>query len=103
MRILERSYESSQSLPKFADVFGGLGKKVRIIDLRITQPAQLVNGDLEAVLVLVEKAFDLEEIILLEGVEGVLNVVPHFGFDLPSAVAQGESEIRFSGLFRLYL
>ncbi len=62
-----------------------------------------MDGELEAVLVLVEQAFDLEEVILLEGVEGLLDVVPHLGFDLATAIAEGQREIGFAGLLGFHL
>ena len=60
-------------------------------------------GDLETVLVLVQQALDLEEVFLIEGVERVLDVVPHFGVDLPAAVAQSQRQIRLACLLGLNL
>ena len=54
VRILKRGDKSRQRPPEFADVFCGLGQVVGEVDFRIAQSANLVNGDLEAVLVLVE-------------------------------------------------
>ena len=58
---------------------------------------------LKAVFVFVDQALDFEEVILLEGIENFLDVVPHLGFDLSAAVAQGEREIGLARLFRFYL
>ena len=57
-----------------------------------------MHRELKAVLVLVDQAFDLEEVILLEGVEDLFNVVPHLGFDLAAAIAESERQIRLAGL-----
>ena len=59
------------------------------IYFRLAQPAQLVNGDLEAIFVLVDEAFNFDEVVLLEAVNRVFDVVPHLGFDLAGAIAQG--------------
>ena len=58
---------------------------------------------LEAVLVFVDQALDLEEVILLEGVENFFDVVPHLGFDLAAAVAEGERQIGLAGFLGLDL
>ena len=62
-----------------------------------------MDGELEAVLVLVEQAFDLEKVVLFEGVDGILDVVPHLGFDLAAAVAQSERQVRLAGFLGLDL
>jgi len=48
---------------------------------------------LEAVFVFVDKTFDLDEVILLETVDSILDVVPHFGFDLPGPIPNREGQI----------
>ena len=55
-----------------------------------------MDRELETVFVFVDKAFDLEEVILLESVESLLDVVPHFGFELPAAIAKREGQIRLA-------
>ena len=62
-----------------------------------------MDGDLKTVLISVQKPLHLQEIVLLEGVEGVLNVVPHLGFDLAGTVAQSERQIRLARLLGLHL
>src|SRR5208337_5139075 len=94
MRILDRGDEVAQGLPELVNVFGGLGKIVGEVNLGFTQLAQLVDGELEAVLVLVDQTLDFEEVILLESLEDLLDVVPHFGFDLAAAVPESEGEVR---------
>src|SRR5208283_823219 len=64
MRILDRGDEVAQGLPELVNVFGGLGKIVGEVNLGFTQLAQLVDGELEAVLVLVDQTLDFEEVIL---------------------------------------
>ena len=103
MRILKRRDEAGQSLPEFVDVFGGLGKVVGEIDFGFAQLAQLVDSELKAILVFVDEAFDLEEVILLEGVENFFDVVPHFGFELAAAVAESEREVGLAGFLGLDL
>src|ERR1700716_2405775 len=53
MRILERSDEVRERLPKFVNVFSCLRKVVVEFDFRLAQLAQFVNCELEAVLILV--------------------------------------------------
>ena len=48
-----------------------------------------MNGKLEAILVLINKTLNLDEIFLIEGVNGVSDVVPHFGFEVTAAIAEG--------------
>ena len=103
MRILEGRDEGRQGLPEFVDVLGGLGKVVGEIDFGFAQLAQLVDGELKAVLIFVDQAFDLEEVVLLEGVEDFLDVVPHFGFELAAAVAERESQVRLASFLGLDL
>ena len=61
------------------------------------------DGDLETVLIFIEQAFDFEEVVLLEGVDCVLDVIPHFGVELAGAITENERQIRLSGLLRLNL
>ena len=82
---------------------GGLGKVVGEVDFGFAQLAQLVDGELKAVLVLVDEAFDLKEIVLLEGVEDFFDVIPHFGFELAAAVAESEREVGLAGFLGLDL
>ena len=103
VRVLESGDEIGESLPEFVDVLGGFGEVVGEVDFGVAEATQLVDGELEAVLVLVDEAFDFDEVVLVEGVKGVLNVVPHLGFELAAAVPEGEGEIGLAGLLRLNL
>ena len=49
------------------------------------------------------QAFDLEVVVLIVGVENVVDVVPHLGFDLTAAVAEGQGEVWLAGLLGLDL
>ncbi len=62
-----------------------------------------MNGELKAILVLVDQPFDLEEVVLLEDADEILDVVPHLGFDLSAAIAQNQRQVRLSILLRLHL
>src|SRR5580698_1266919 len=98
MGIAKGSNESRQGLPQLADILGRFGQVIGEIDLGVAQATQFVNRDLEAVLVFVEQAFDLEEVVLLEGVDRVLDVIPHLGFDLTGSITQDERQIGLSSL-----
>ena len=99
----ESRHEAGQSLPEFVDIFCGLRQVIGKFDFRFAQLAELVDGELKTVLVFVDEALDLEEIVLLEGFEDFLDVVPHFGFELSGAVAESQSQIRLSGFLGLDL
>ena len=58
---------------------------------------------LKPIFVLVEQSLDLQKVVLLESVEGVLDVVPHLGFNLAAAVCKSKSQIRLSRLLGLNL
>src|SRR5215467_2618000 len=62
-----------------------------------------MDRDLKTVLVLVEQAFDLDEIVLLENADGFLDVVPHLGFYLAGAVSEYQSEVWVAGFLGLDL
>ena len=76
----------------------GLGQVVGEIDFRFPHAPQLVDGELKAVLVLIDQALDFDEVVLLKGVDGIFDVVPHLGFEMAAAVAQGEGQIRLAAL-----
>ena len=103
MRVLETGNKVRQRLPEFVHVFRGLGKVVGKIDFGVAEFSQLVNRELEALLVFINQALDLEEVILLEGLQHVLHVVPHLGFELPAAIAKCQRQIRFASLLGLDL
>src|SRR5438067_2084574 len=103
MRILKRADKLAESQPQFIDVLGGLGKIIGEIHLGIAQTAQLVDRKLEAVLILIEQSLDFEKVFLLEGAQRVLDVVPHFSFDLPATVAKRKRQVRLARLLRLDL
>src|SRR6266850_1428513 len=101
--ILEGSDEVQQSLPEFVDVLGSLGQVIRKIYFRILHAAKFVDGELESILVLVDQAFDLEEVVLLEDVDELLDVVPHLRFDLAGTVTEGKRQIRLTCFLGLHL
>ena len=101
--VLECRNKVSQRLPEFFDVLSRLWQVVGKIDFPISQKAQFVNCELKAALVFIDQAFDFKEIILLEDVNGFINVVPHFGFDLARAVTEGDCQVGLAGLLWLDL
>jgi hypothetical protein len=62
-----------------------------------------VNRDLKTVLIFIQQAFDLEEVILFEGINRVLDVIPHFGLELAGAITEDQRQIGFSSFLRLNL
>jgi hypothetical protein len=101
--ILERRDKVREGLPEFVNILGGLWKVVGEVDFGVAQFAQLVDRELKAIFIFVNETFDLEEVILLESIEDFFYVVPHFGFELATAVAEREREVRLPGLFGLDL
>src|SRR5208337_5265721 len=96
LRILERGDKLGQRPPELADVLGGFRQVVGEVDLSFFHAPQLVNGELKAILVLVDESLDLEEVFLLEDVDEFFDVVPHLGFDLAGAIGQGQSQVRLA-------
>src|SRR5215469_10821038 len=92
--VLERANEFLERVPQGVNVFVGFRKVIDKIYVGVVQAAQLVNGELEAILESVQEALHLEIVFLLEGVKRILDVVPHLGFDLSGAVAEGQGQIR---------
>ena len=62
-----------------------------------------MDRELETILVLVDEAFDLKEVVLLEGVEDFFDVVPHLGFDLAAAITERKRQVRLAGFLGLDL
>ena len=88
MVVLEGVNKLADRLPELIDVFVGLGQVVREIHFVLFAFAQLVDRQLEAVVVLVQQAFDFDEVVLIERVEYVLHVVPDLGFDLAGSIRE---------------
>lgn len=63
-------------------------KIVGEFDLAIVHAPHLVNCELRAIVEDLDQAFDLDEIVAVEGVQGVADVVPHLGVKLSGAVGQ---------------
>jgi hypothetical protein len=62
-----------------------------------------VDGKLETLLVFIDEALDLEEIVLLKSIEHFLDVIPHFCFELAAAITECEREVRLAGFLRFDL
>ncbi len=101
--VLKGSNEVGEGPPELINIFCSLGKIVGEFDFRFAQLAHLVDGELEAVFILVDQALDLEEIVLLEGIEHFFHVIPHLGFELSAAITKSKSKVRLTGFFRFDL
>src|SRR5581483_2924433 len=101
--VFEAVNKLRQRAPELVNVFGGFREIICELYFYFVQAPQLVDRQLEAVVVLVDQAFDFDEVVLLEAIDAIGNVVPHLGFDLSGAVRQRESEVGFTGFFRLDL
>src|SRR6516164_8066409 len=99
--IVDRLYKLAESAPELVDVLWGLGEIVGVIDLPVGQLADLVDGELPAAIVLLDQAFNFDEVILIEGIEGVRNVVPHVRLEVSAAICQGDREIGIAALLVL--
>jgi hypothetical protein len=78
-------------------------KEVGGIDLIAALPLQFVHGELKAVLVNLEQPSDTQVIVTFKGMHHLGNVVPHAGFNLACPIAQGERQVRITGLFLPYV
>src|SRR4029077_6552975 len=103
VNILKAGDIAGQRLPQLADVFRSLGQVIGEIDFRIPETTELMDSDLKSILVFVEQALDLDEVILLESVQGILHVVPHLGFDVAGAITERQRQVRFTRFFGLHL
>jgi hypothetical protein len=101
--VLKSGDEVGESSPQLINVFRRFWKIVSKLDFRITQFSKLMNRELETLFVLIDEAFDFQEIILLKRLEDFLYVVPHFGFNLTAAIAECEREVRLPSLLGLDL
>src|ERR1700693_57179 len=88
MEVLERTDKIRQVLPEFVDISGSFRKIVGEFNFGIAQLTQLMDGELKAVLILVDQDFNLQEIVLLYTREHFFHVVPHLVFQLSAAVAE---------------
>jgi len=89
VRVLKGCDEVRKSLPQIVNIFCSLGKIIGEFNFGVAQLAHLVNGELETILVFINQALDLEEIVLLESIENFLHVIPHLGFELNRCGRQG--------------
>ena len=96
MRVLEPGDNGPQLGKHFVSVAFRGGKIVPQVDFRIVLPHHLVNGELRPVLENLEQAFDLDEIVAVEGVHDLGDVVPHLRVKIAGAVAEQEGKIRLS-------
>src|SRR6266581_1777579 len=96
MRILKSAHKPYQGAPEFVHILGAFRKVIDIVNLRSVHALHFVNSELETVVVLVKNTFDPDEIVLLKGVDGFGDVVPHLGFDLPTTIAERERKVRLA-------
>src|SRR5437868_7423829 len=80
--IFKACDEACQGLPQLPNILGRLRQVIGKVNFRVSQTAKLVDRKLKAILVLVDQTFNLDEIILLKGVDGIIDVVPHFAFEV---------------------
>src|ERR1700681_1042420 len=103
VRILKGCDKLAQRSPEFADILGCLGQVVSEIDFGLCHAAEFVDGQLKSILVFVDQTLDLEEVVLLEAEDKLIDVVPHFGFELAAAISQDQGQIRLAIFLSLYL
>src|SRR5208282_4893009 len=101
--ILQCGHKFGQRCPEFADVLGSLGQIIGEVDFRFFHAAELVNGELKTVLVLVDQPLNLEKVVLLEGQNEFVDVIPHLGFDLAAAIGENQRQVWFAIFFGLHL
>ncbi len=99
----KRVHELAQRLPKLINVFFRLGQVVGKIHFVLFALAQLVNGQLKTVVVLVKQALHLDKVVLIENVDHFLHVVPDLGFYLPGSIRERHRDVQVAGLLRFDL
>ena len=103
MWILECVNEASQRLPQLVDVLRRLRQIVGELDFRLTELANFMDGQLEVVFVAVDQPFNLDVIVLLEGIKRLGDVVPHLGLDLAGAVGERQCQVWIATFLGLHL
>ena len=86
------------SRPHLAGVALGGREVVGELHLALVHAPHLVHGELRAVLVDLDQALHLDEIVAVEGVHHLGHVVPHLGVHLAGAVAEAEREVKLAAL-----
>ena len=95
--VVERGDDGAQFAPHLAGIAEGGREEVPEIHFVVSDAAEFVDGELRAVVVELQKALHLDEIVAVERVHHLGHVVPHFGVDFAGAVGQQKREIRLAG------
>src|SRR5205814_5328137 len=88
MRISEIRDDASQFSKHLVWIAIGAGKVIGEIDFVLLQAAQTVNSKLMPILMNLQNAFNLDEVVPIEGVHHLSDVVPHLRLDLPRSVGE---------------
>ena len=79
--VPDLGHELLKLVPHLFNVPGGLGHKVRQIDLRFFSTPQLLENDLVAAVETVDYSLNLDAVVLAEQLGDRQNVIPHLGLD----------------------
>jgi hypothetical protein len=101
--VLHRGDKLAQRSPQLGDVLLRRRQEVGEIDLALFHLADLVDGELDAIVVAVDQAFDFDEVVLIERLDHVRDVVPHLGVELAGSVGKRELQIQLTRLPRTHL
>src|ERR1700744_3481422 len=86
-------YVANQSGPQFLHIFGRVGNVVRHFELVRSGASQLCQVQLEAAVEAADLGLDFDHVALLKPSCDFGKVIPHAGFYLPRAVAQGDRQV----------
>src|ERR1017187_5703036 len=93
----------TERMPELIDILRCFGKVIGEVNLGLVHLADLVKGELPALVVFVDQSLDFDYVILFKAVGALLDVVPHLCLDGSGAVHQGEIQIGLAALFGLDL
>src|SRR5437764_12256885 len=103
MLIVEASYVRPDCPPQLIDILVRRRQLIGVFNLRLFHSPHFVDSQLITAGILVDQPANLEEVVLLKGVDRVGNVVPHLGLDLAGAIAKRERKKNVSALLGLDL
>src|SRR5207302_4004994 len=94
LSVPDLGHELFKLVPHLFNVPGGLGHKVRQIDLRFFGTPQLLENDLAAAVETVDYSLNLDAVVLAEQLGDRQNDIPHLGLDRARLVRERERQVR---------
>ena len=97
--VIERCHHRAEFVPHRVRVLHRGGEKIPEIDLIVSHPAQLVNGELWPVVVELHQPFNFDEVVAFKRLDDLRHVVPHLAVDLTASIGKNKREVRLARAF----